>query len=731
LEIAIDAKRHPDFSREDSLRYFTENFRPFHRYTIYNQSMKNLENITVLIPALNPDHKLVDLVKDLNQLGLDHIVLIDDGSDSSSQAVFDEAVTYRAVVYHHSKNRGKGAALKTGFEVLKQSQAQCFGVVTADADGQHAPKDILKVAKVLAADNTIVLGTRDLFRPEVPLTSKIGNLFSAIYFKLKTGRLLKDTQTGLRGIPEKYFDFALDVEGDRYDYEMRFLEQMNEKNIDYRTVDIETIYEPDRVTHFHALSDSLTIYKTFFKNIASSLLSAVVDITFFMLLTQVGNSIFSATAIARVISGVFNFSLNKIWVFDKKDSHNTRNESLRYLTLFIMQMIFSGVLTDGLSTVLTFQNGLLVSKILTDCFLFITNFIVQRFWIFPSHKTKVRKMKNKHIFATFYSALLIIATVWGLLDTFVIADSVAAVDESLANTSIYTALETADSAATTTDSTAASTAASSLDENIVSSTTDSVLVANSSITNADPIITDYSYQDENIQITIETLRAYDTDIYIADIVVSDVAYLKTALANNTFGRNIKETTSAMAAEHEAILAINGDYYGFRNSGFVIRNGVLYRTTARSGNSDALVVNADGSFDIINESSSNAETLYAEGALQVFSFGPGLIDDGEIIVSNASEVSQSMGSNPRTAIGMIDELHYIFVVSDGRTSQSAGLSLLELATVMQEYGCTVAYNLDGGGSSTMVFMGEVVNNPTDGRSFGERKVSDIIYIGEQL
>jgi len=187
----------------------------------------------------------------------------------------------------------------------------------------------------------------------------------------------------------------------------------------------------------------------------------------------------------------------------------------------------------------------------------------------------------------------------------------------------------------------------------------------------------------------------------------------------------------MADEHNAILAINGDYYGFRNAGFVIRNGVLYRTIARRGSNESLVINADGSFEIIDEGSSDAQTLYDEGALQVFTFGPGLIEDGEISVTNRSEVSKSMRSNPRTAIGMIDKLHYIFVVSDGRTSQSTGLSLLELAKVMQAYGCTEAYNLDGGGSSTMVFNGEVINNPTDGHSNGERKVSDIIYIGGQL
>ncbi|MFZ2488032.1 MAG: phosphodiester glycosidase family protein [Anaerolineae bacterium] len=387
-------------------------------------------------------------------------------------------------------------------------------------------------------------------------------------------------------------------------------------------------------------------------------------------------------------------------------------------------------------------------------------------------------MKNKHPFALFYTAILIMATVWSLLDTFVIADKLAVVDETLANTSIYTNLantaaanvaaenalnETANAAdeaalastpAVTPTSTpavaadkptqtsgslaaaadavaAASDPASIVDAVAAAGSVDNTLIQNSTGTSMTPVVTDTSYQDANIQITIEKIRQYNTDIYIADVVVSDVAYLKTALAQNTYGKNIKQTTSAMAAEHQAILAINGDYYGFRNAGFVLRNGVLYRTTARTGSSEALVVNADGNFEIITESSTDAQTLYDQGALQVFTFGPGLINAGKISVTSSSEVSQSMSSNPRTALGMIAPLHYVFVVSDGRTAQSTGLSLLQLAEVMQAYGCTEAYNLDGGGSSTMVFNGEVVNNPTDGRSFGERKVSDIIYIGAQL
>lgn len=243
------------------------------------------------------------------------------------------------------------------------------------------------------------------------------------------------------------------------------------------------------------------------------------------------------------------------------------------------------------------------------------------------------------------------------------------------------------------------------------------------------VITEKSYEDENIKITIDTVYKYNTYIYIADIEVSDASYLKTAFANGIYGRNIKETTSNIAEDNDAIFAINGDYYGFRDYGFVIRNGVLYRDTARESNDDeALLIDSSGDFHIINESTTDAKNLVEDGAAQVLSFGPALINNGEIAVDASSEVSQSMASNPRTAIGQVSPLHYIVIVSDGRTSESAGLSLLLLAQEFKERGCTVAYNLDGGGSSTMWFNGEAINNPANGKSSSERSVSDIVYIG---
>ena len=131
----------------------------------------------------------------------------------------------------------------------------------------------------------------------------------------------------------------------------------------------------------------------------------------------------------------------------------------------------------------------------------------------------------------------------------------------------------------------------------------------------------------------------------------------------------------------------------------------------------------------SENTTNAENLLKNGATQILSFGPALLIDSQISVSKNEEVGKAMASNPRTAIGVVDELHYLLVVSDGRTSVSEGLSLYELAEFMQSMNCTIAYNLDGGGSSTMVFNGEVINNPTtNGKSIKERGVSDIVYIG---
>ncbi|MBR1759304.1 MAG: phosphodiester glycosidase family protein [Lachnospiraceae bacterium] len=240
-------------------------------------------------------------------------------------------------------------------------------------------------------------------------------------------------------------------------------------------------------------------------------------------------------------------------------------------------------------------------------------------------------------------------------------------------------------------------------------------------------ITENSETEDPIQITMNTYTAYGTTIYVADITLSSAEYLKTAFANDTYGKNVTAKTSTIAEDHDAILAINGDYYGVQESGYVIRNGVLYRDKANG--SDVLCIYADGTMEVVSDRDYTAEELIEKGVWQAFSFGPGLVEDCEITVSESDEVGKAMASNPRTAIGIIDTNHFVFVVSDGRTSESEGLSLYQLATFMKDLGVTCAYNLDGGGSSTMVYQGEVINNPTTGGNrIKERGVSDIVYIG---
>ena len=238
-----------------------------------------------------------------------------------------------------------------------------------------------------------------------------------------------------------------------------------------------------------------------------------------------------------------------------------------------------------------------------------------------------------------------------------------------------------------------------------------------------------TFADENVNLTLSSYRIADTTVYVADVELTDLTLLKTAFANNTYGRNVTAKVSDTAASVGALLAINGDYYGAQERGYVIRNGVLYRSTAKSATQEDLVIYADGSFEIIREGDITAEELLANGAVQVLSFGPALVEDGEISVDANDEVGKAMASNPRTAIGILENGHYLFVVSDGRTSESEGLDLLDLAEFLKSLGCKTAYNLDGGGSSTMVFAGTLINNPTtSGNSTKERAVSDILYIG---
>ena len=299
-------------------------------------------------------------------------------------------------------------------------------------------------------------------------------------------------------------------------------------------------------------------------------------------------------------------------------------------------------------------------------------------------------LKKRYAYASVFGLLLTGSFSYSMLKTFVLAETISTVATTSTSTNTATASQAAKTAT----------------------------------------VTDSSYKDDNISINLTETTVNNTQVYIADVTVSSSDYLKTAFAQNSFGTNVTAKTSVTAADNDAILAVNGDYYGANSSGYVIRNGVVYRDTVRENSSNGdLAIYKDGSFKIIYEDQISAEQLVKDGVVNLMAFGPALVENGEIAVGKNEEVGQAMASNPRTAIGIIDENHYIIVVSDGRTSESKGLSLYQMAEVMKSYGVKTAYNLDGGGSSTLYFNGQVINKPTTGgNKISERAVSDIVYIG---
>lgn len=351
--------------------------------------------ISVILPSLNPDEKLMLVVKGLIAEGFDDIVIVNDGSDEAHMEPFRKAAEYKEVtVLTHEVNKGKGRALKTAYEYCLTNRKDIDGVVTVDGDNQHRPMDIKACCeKMYANPEYVVLGCRDFSGSNVPPKSKFGNNMTKGVFRFACGIKISDTQTGLRAIPAKYLDFMSQIKGERFEYETRVLLEMKKHNIDFLEVQIETIYiDENATTHFRPIKDSLIIYGVIFKYILGSLLSFLIDMGIFTLMQYlIGDkvtkslNIFIATATARIISSIFNFFYNRHAVFESEEKLGTTLG--RYYLLCVCQ---AGV-SYGFVNLLSFVFG--ASKILTsviklfvDVILFIVSFQIQRRWVFNKKK---------------------------------------------------------------------------------------------------------------------------------------------------------------------------------------------------------------------------------------------------------------------------------------------------------------------------------------------------------
>lgn len=355
----------------------------------------NKQDIVVLVPAYCPEPSMISMIKELHN-SFDNIVVVNDGCDSSYSHIFDEVRPYAHIIVHES-NKGKGRALKTGYEYIKDNYSNAKGVVTADADGQHTPSDIVKCCNAfLENESYAVFGCRDFASDtKIPPRSRFGNRLTSKLMKFFCDITLSDTQTGLRVISTSVLDKLIKVNGDRYEYEMNAVLRLKELDIPLKEVPIEIIYiDNNSSSHFNPIKDSFRIYKVFIKFCLSSFGSAILDLILFTLTCFLLNPdkkalisndyvityyVIIATVFARIFSGIFNFLINR-WIFGNRSK--VASSGLRYFVLWFFQMCCSAGIVAGLVCIIPIHETII--KIVIDMILFFISYKIQQKWVFKN-----------------------------------------------------------------------------------------------------------------------------------------------------------------------------------------------------------------------------------------------------------------------------------------------------------------------------------------------------------
>lgn len=336
----------------------------------------------ILIPSYEPDEKLIELLKELNNKNMD-VIIVDDGSGKNYKEIFEKAKEYGYIISYQN-NKGKGYALKTGFKYIKERYKNEYIVITMDSDGQHSVKDAIKLIKYLE-ENTeeLVLGKRIRSKKKTPFKSRIGNSITRFIYKISTGIDIYDTQTGLRGFTNKLMDYMLEIEGDRYEYEMNVLLRFPQLGIKMKEIEIETIYiQNNSKTHFNAIKDSYKIYKQIIKFSCSSLISFFIDYILYTIFMLELKNIILANILARIISGTANYILNKKVVFKSKEM--MCKSLIQYIALATFILILNTVILKFLVYVIGINE--LIAKIIVEILLFIISWIIQKRFIFNKSK---------------------------------------------------------------------------------------------------------------------------------------------------------------------------------------------------------------------------------------------------------------------------------------------------------------------------------------------------------
>ena len=365
--------------------------------------MSDYTKVSVVLPSLDPDDKLLTVIDGLLEYGFTDIILINDGSKPENMHYFETAARHPEVqLLHHEVNRGKGAALKTAFTWYLENRPDGAGVVTVDGDNQHHPEDTRACAAHMLESSRIVLGVRDFSLPQVPPRSRTGNRITSLVFKIFVGMTISDTQTGLRAFPRSVLERLLTVAGDRFEYETNMLLFMKQKELAFDEVKIRTVYiEENKSSHFHVVRDSWRIYKLilahFFKYTASSLISSVIDWLIFVLMTDLLKTSVAGIAltaiplvVARAISSWINFTINQKLVFHSECS--TCKALCKYFVTAVPLAVAQMLLTYAINGIFNIgEHEVLLRAVvyaISMTVLFFINFFVQQKWVFTTKRGK-------------------------------------------------------------------------------------------------------------------------------------------------------------------------------------------------------------------------------------------------------------------------------------------------------------------------------------------------------
>lgn len=678
--------------------------------------MEVFKQVSVIIPSLNPDEKLKKTVEELLNAGFDDIILVDDGSEQQYKKYFpDENEFPQITLLVHDRNRGKGAALKTAFSFYEKNRVGRAGVVTADGDGQHTLSDIVKCSQAMIDKEEVILGARNFSEDGVPFKSRAGNNITRFVLKTLCGINIGDTQTGLRAVPSKYVDILTQIEGQRYDYETNMLLEFKKKGISMVDVPIETVYIDDnKASHFHPFRDSFLVYFFILKYLMSSLVSAGVDLGLFWLLSYIFGSghVILFTVLARVVSSLTNFTINKKAVF--KNNSDIKSTIIRYYTLAIPQMLVSGGSVKLLS--LAFGVGessgwVTLIKLIIDTILFFISYRIQHSWVFKEDngEKKMKETKNKKTGGKL-TAKTVVKRVFACLGTLILyaviaVFSVCAVllngpSKTIRDTLVLSAMQ--------------ASATKWVPGLFLSDKTVNQIIEDSKKVNTETVdIDELDDTDSNSfwsnaidGMVYETVSTDNFKAYV--LVIKDPSRVFVGTSSSNYSSATEGMRfAAMASKYDAEAMINGGE--FSDTGGTGNGATPIGLTYSQGK---CVWGSDTSATFIGITKDN-KLYVSEGITKAKAESLGIRDavsfqSGNVLITHEGKdvklhySDSNTGRAQRTAIGQREDGAIIMIVTDGRTASSIGATHNDMVEIMAKYGAVTAAKLDGGSSAIMYY-----------------------------